>query len=640
MALRGKAVALVGTGIAAARRVLLLAAAAGGAVLLLLPKPWALPTGPGFADPPGRPFPDMVAIALFWATALNALLCLGLAATARLWLRPLTAPLVAPPRRPLGRRVLLGLLLLAALAGALRWPLAGRSLWWDEGWSIDRVVVGHAVPRAGEPDRVDHRAPGWPRTLWYYSKPTNHVPYNLAGRAAIEMERAVSGRESWTFSDRAFRAPALLASMLAVVLLGLLVWRLGFPGAALAAAALLAIHPWHIRHGAEGRAYTFSVVAALAASALLLEALRGGRFRRWLAYGAGLTVLVWVQPAHAYLAVALGIAAVAAILTRDIPWRDRGALLLRFAVACGLAAMAFLELSAPLVSQALGWTDVVQTGETVNRGVVRRFWIWTALGVPARSQAESVAHDPFPSLGSWLEEDPWLAGVVFGALPLLAFFGLARVTFRGGIARWPVLGLAAAPGLLLLVSWTNRMYFYPRFAIYAVAAYAALAAIGAEGALSALVARAPARARRLVVPAGLALLLLAFQALVWPQTRVLLTRPYSPMRELAETLRSAGGLRAGFGLGGEMPRIYDPWIRHVESAREIAALEGEARAEGRPLHVFYGYPGQNRAKRPEGIARLLDPERYEEVNRFQGIEPQFTYRVFRLRADEGASSTP
>ena len=624
----------------------LAAAAAAALLLLLLPKPWTLATGPGFADVPGRPFREIVAISLYWGTALNGLLCLALAATARIWLRPLSAPLPSSPRRPMGRRVWLALLLLAALAGALRWPLAGRSLWWDEGWSIDRVIVGQALPREDDPDRLDHEPPAWSHVLWRYGKPTNHVPYNLLARASVELERRLSGRESWQFSDRAFHLPALLASMLSVLLLGVFVWRLGFPGAALAAAALLAIHPWHLRYGAEGRAYTLSSAMAIGAALLLQEALRSGRFRHWLAYGAGLALLMWIQPAHVYLAVTFSLAAVAGIALIPIGRRDRTTLLLRFVVVNVLAVMAFVELCAPLISQAMDWTDVWQTGDTVTRGVLRRFWVWSTLGVPLRAAAESIAHDPFPSFMAWRETAPWLSPLVFVALPLLALGGLVRALVRPGSARWPLVAMVLAPPLILLVSWSNRMYFYPRFVIYAAATLAALVAIAVEGALVAAASSLGGRMRRVLVPAGLLMLVVGFQWLVWPQTQLLLSRPYSPMRDLAERLRMeangppSGILRAGYGLGGGMPRIYDPWIRHVQEAQEILALEQEARQAHKPLYVFYGYPRQNEVKRPDGIAMLLDAERYEEVERFQGIEPQFTYRLFRLRAPREPEASP
>jgi len=628
------------------RKIFLAGAGVAALLLLLLPKPWELPTGPGFADVPGRPFREIVAISLFWGTAFNGFLCLVLAGTARLWSRPLERPLRVAPQAPISRRIWIALLLLAALAGALRWPIAGRSLWWDEGWSIDRVIVGQAFPSQEDPDQLEHEPPAWSHVLWRYGKPTNHIPYNLMARVSINAERIMSGGESWQFSDRAFHVPALLASMLSVILLGVFVWRLGFPGAAVAAAALLAIHPWHIRYGAEGRAYTLSVAIAIGAALLLQEALRRGRFRQWLAYGASVTLLMWIQPAHVYLAVTFSLAALVGIALTPASRRDRATLLFRFVVVNVLAVMAFVELCAPLISQAMDWSDVWQSGETVTVGVLRRFWIWATLGVPYRAVTESIAHDAFPSFYAWRETAPWLSSLVFQGAPLLLAIGFGRVVARSGPARWPLVALVLAPPLILFVSWSNQMYFYPRFVIYAAAAFAALLAIAVEGGLARIAARLGAAARRVLVPVGLLVLVAVFQWRVWPQTQLLLTRPYSPMREVAERLLSEAGdspssiLRAGYGLGGGMLRIYDPWIQHVEEAGEIVALERASRQAQKELYVFYGYPRQNEAKRPDGIALLLDAERYAEVGRFQGIEPQFTYRLFRYLKPNASPEVP
>jgi hypothetical protein len=100
------------------------------------------------------------------------------------------------------------------------------------------------------------------------------------------------------------------------------------------------------------------------------------------------------------------------------------------------------------------------------------------------------------------------------------------------------------------------------------------------------------------------------------------------------------------GLGGEMPRIYDPTIHYVERARRLAEHCREALASQRTLLVFYGYPERN-ARRYDAVALVEDPQWFEPVGRLLAIEPDFGYRVFRLRAAacppapaEGAGAEP
>jgi hypothetical protein len=145
----------------------------------------------------------------------------------------------------------------------------------------------------------------------------------------------------------------------------------------------------------------------------------------------------------------------------------------------------------------------------------------------------------------------------------------------------------------------------------------------------------PARAQRALVPAGLALGLAAYQLLVWPQTRILLRYPPTASREVVELLAKAGEgvpggvLRAGLGLGGNVPDVYDPYVKHVHRGREIAALAARSRAEGRPLYVFYGYNDANRIKSPDAMVYLDDPRLFEEVAVLPAIEAEFLVRVFR-----------
>ena len=115
----------------------------------------------------------------------------------------------------------------------------------------------------------------------------------------------------------------------------------------------------------------------------------------------------------------------------------------------------------------------------------------------------------------------------------------------------------------------------------------------------------------------------------------LATHPYSGMREavafVAAQPDSGAALRAGYGLGGDTARVYDPTLLHVESGEEIRALCARAQAEGRPLYVLLGYTGQNRKHRPDGLLLLDDPSLFEPLGRFEAVAPEFVYRVLRYR---------
>jgi hypothetical protein len=56
----------------------------------------------------------------------------------------------------------------------------------------------------------------------------------------------------------------------------------------------------------------------------------------------------------------------------------------------------------------------------------------------------------------------------------------------------------------------------------------------------------------------------------------------------------------------------------------------KARAEKRDLLVVKGYPFFNRVIVAEGYDVITDPEEFEELAGWHGLEPNFYFRVYRL----------
>jgi hypothetical protein len=112
-----------------------------------------------------------------------------------------------------------------------------------------------------------------------------------------------------------------------------------------------------------------------------------------------------------------------------------------------------------------------------------------------------------------------------------------------------------------------------------------------------------------------------------------LTRPVEPAREVVAFLDREGAsseaIRAGIGLGGDVPRVYDPSIREVSTPEALAGLVREARREQRPLYVFYGYGPINHRLHPELFAPLDDPRLFEPVARLDGLDSDTVFRVLR-----------
>jgi hypothetical protein len=622
---------LLGPPGSALRRVRLLLAIAAAALLgyCLGPyAPWRLPGAPTLVPGPGQSRVHTVLVGIWWAALANALACGVLLASARRWLpaAPVTAPRAPRSSRP-GPGLWLLLLAAAALAGALRWPLATGSVWWDEAWSLRKVVVGSLVPDT-ETRRVEFEPASWLDTLWNYRQPTNHVAYSVAARVSLAGWRGLGGGPPQAFDELAFRLPAWLAALGSVVLLGLLVHALGFPGAAGAAAFLLAIHPWHIRYGADGRGYSFVVLLSLASALCLLRALREDRWRSWLGAGACHALLLWTMPIAVYVPLALCGAAALAIASGPRAGRRRFA---RLVVANVLAAMAYLQVMAPNLAQALLLERLLGEEARFDSGWLRQLWVFATTGLHLRMpRLEDVWYPDLASLTELRGASPF---VVYGLLPALVLGGGARALRRGDPAgRAVILGLCAAPLLLVLHRAVDGFFAYPRFAIYALVPVTALLAVGAEGLLRLWPG---ARGRRVVVAAGLVAALVGYQALVAPLTAVLLRHPQSPAREVAEFIGRQpaaspdGALRVGLGLGGFVPQVYDPWIETLDEAQALVEVCRRAAASGRPLYVFFSHAALNRQRFPETFALVGDPRLFEPVARFDGVESEHVFRVLR-----------
>lgn len=619
----------------ALRRVRLLLGASSlalGAWLIGPLRPSALDGSPTLVPHAGQSHIHTILVAGWWAAALDAALCLLLLATAGLWMRRLSGA----PRAPradgrLGRGAWLLVAAAVVLAGVLRWPLAHGSLWWDEAWNIRNTVVGKLDMSPDDPERTVFEPASWLRTFWYYRAPTNHVGFTVPARVSTDLWRAASGAPPQAFDEFAYRLPAYLAALGAVAMVAVLLAGLGFPRAGVAAAFLLAIHPLHVRYGSDGRGYSLVVLLGLAGAWLLLGALREGRWRWWLAYAASQCWLLWTFPLAVYVPLGFGLAGIAAIaLDGERPARDRGILAGRFVVANLLAAMVFLALMAPNLAQAATFRKEWHDAGHIDLPWLNRFWVMLSSGLQLRAPREPDVW--FPTLAALGPTRPIARAMVYVVFPAIGLAGIARALRRGSAASRAVwIGLLAPVALFFLHRALQSFFILPRFVLFALPAFVCAPMVGLEGTLAFL-----ARGRTKLVAAGLALALAAFGALVAPALQVLWSNPASPSRELVALLDELeagapdGILRAGLGLGGDAPRVYDPRIVEVERRDQLEALCARARAEGRPLYVFYAYGSVNQKRLPRLFEWVANPAYFEPIARLDGIDHDMVVRVRRF----------
>jgi len=220
-----------------------------------------------------------------------------------------------------------GIVALAALAARL-WQLDGKSLWFDEAYSV--FIADQPLGQI-------------PRLLRSFD---THPPLHYL---ILHFWMGVFGK-----SEIAVRLPSVLASVGAVTLTFLLGRRVAGERVGILAAVLLAFSPFQVTSAQEARMYPFLTLFAVGGAYALTLALEEGARRAWIAYAACLALAVSTHHFGALLVPAYGLAV---LLGR---WEDRGAVR-RWLLWTGAALAAYLPLLPLTLAQlqtARGWPDI------------------------------------------------------------------------------------------------------------------------------------------------------------------------------------------------------------------------------------------------------------------------------------------
>lgn len=596
---------------------------------------------------------DDASMGIRYAAWINLALLLGLLGTSRWWAKPWqksvgeegasgTVPLRNQKSKIIHPKWFWPLVLFAVVVClSLRLPLASKSLWWDESWVVMQVTHGKWNPDKKKPGALKFQAHNWKRAAFYYQKPTNHVPMSLAQKASFGIWRALGGKERSEFNELAARLPALIASVAAVVLLALLLRQWGLPGAGVAAALLLALHPWHIRYGVDARAYALVVplcVAGLFAVTRIFQT-RGRAVWPWVAWGAIEFVWLWAYPN-----AVIDVAVLNLVLAYGV-WRNSRQLwptLLRVAAVNVFAAMAFIQMFLPNAMQALRWAGSETVSQPLNGALLDSTLSQLMFGVelswPNTVEAAGLISS-YAGLG-FARFGPALVAVVL--LLVLLSLGRKRLGPAGSeepfrLLAWVFVSTAVYMGLV----WASGSYFYPRFIIALLPCLVALICLLVAEAirgpsLASGVSASFIHARRWVA-VGLVVFVAVQVIPFWmAQTKLLTTRPYAPLRDVAQEVTAQAKEGAGsdvvcYGHGFETLPIYLPGLVGVVSKQQLEEAISKARAANRGLLVIQGHTVHNRGLIPDGFTLLDERNLFEEVKAFAGIEPEFYYRIFRLR---------
>ena len=558
---------------------------------------------------------------------INAVILLILWLSARFWWRPVNGAVKTSERviPHMPRWAWVALFLMVGIGVGLRLPLASKSLWWDELWTIRQCSHGSwkLDPKAEDAQAWKFSPTSWKRCAFYYQKPTNHVPMSLMQKASLTVHARLAGeREPGEFSDLAARVPSLALSAITLVLAGLLVWHWARSSVAmLVTVAVLAVHPMAIRYGVDARGYALVmplVLSGLLAGTRLVRS-GGGNGRLWLWLGLNQCIWLWAFP-HAVLDVLLMTLALGALLWCKQPsLADRSAVMLRLIFSHLLAGLLFIQLFLPNLLQATRWVSEENQGHQLDARILKNTlaqlgtglrWVEPAANAEGGSGLVSLS-------GVWGR--PAAGGLVLAGAAVLSLVGLWGVLRRGQPSAWLMAAVVVSGGLFALMCYLGGLYYYPRFAI----AQVPLLAVGMG------LAWVWGRLGKALA----AVTITAWLATVWPGTQLTLRRPIEPLRSVAGWLEiyGQGGVALAYGHGREALAVLKPDVVAVDDDQQLRAAVAQAKATGYEAFLVVGHFQFNRALLPTGFALIDNTSHFEEVARFDGLESEFHYRIFRAR---------
>lgn len=176
-------------------------------------------------------------------------------------------------------KMLLAFLSLFALAVAIRWPLMGQSLWYDEMYTL-----------------IHYTSAPWHEIVAGQYSPNNHILFTVLAKLLSPDGGDVVDLTFW------IRLPSLIAGAHAAVALGWPVWR-SRPHHAALIALIATVHPWLVSFSGWARGYALMMLLAILSTNLLPTRKQIVNISYALALAAGLytqPIAIALIPGHAF----------------------------------------------------------------------------------------------------------------------------------------------------------------------------------------------------------------------------------------------------------------------------------------------------------------------------------------------------
>jgi hypothetical protein len=567
----------------------------------------------------------------FWACAVNAVLCAGLALGMRMvecgwWNGELMVP-ASELRIP--NSAWLWLVLILGVAGALRWARMDLSLYNDEAHTFRTYVAGHYVTgHSREPEAKGlqkWRQVFWKETFFMNKVGNNLTPYSVLGRLFYDAWKKMTHAKNGAVCETALRLPVLLAGLGSLLVMWLLMRRMTNGPVSWFALVLGAVHPWHVRYSTEARGYGLMLLGMALCFYFLQRALEDGRsstgsgpggWRWWMGLGAAQCLCVWSFPGAVYwLAVFNGLLVLClavAAWKRKAGWNR----LVRLSIGLLCGGMLTLQVMLPTAVQLAE----IMTQLDSLKGAMGLQWWQDALGgvVLGLRWVDSDPTNPWNStVGRMLASHSWYVVTLY----------LIAAAYLCGALRWcsrssiGMLVAVSAP-LSVLLSWAlmsrKGAFLHPWYVLYMVPGLLACLGMGASG-------------WRNKKYAGAGLLLLSLSLAPWwlEADKLFSNMGKENLKGVSQVIKKEAG-DVDFLLGGVFTDVdvYEPRVNILHGEKELDMLIDEARSSKRKLIVTYAREGLIKLHLPEMLTRFQDSSEFRPVAVLHGLEEnQFTHRV-------------
>ncbi len=581
----------------------------------------------------------------WWSALVGGGLAFVLWASRKLWYFESSPPRALDGKGGGRLRWFVWVLLVMAVALAVRWPRMELGLYNDEADVFVRYIGGSFKGAAWDlknEELPEYRRVSWASTFWGNKQGNNHVLFSVLARGCYSLYQRYCDGVPGEIHELPLRLPPLAGGLLSILMVALVLREMGSPQAGVFAAGFLALHPWHVRFSTEARGYGLLFGFLLVAVYFLVRALKEKRWSWWVAYGVFQCVYLYACLAGVYFALALNAAVVVFWLADEWLRGEAGkrAELWDWRPLQGLVAgnvlslILFLFLMGPSIPQIARATETIAI---FKQGMPSGLWpnvaSYCAFGMPWYDGDPGNSMNP--AVGKWFP-GVVMAGGMFVVL-VLFLFGLYGWWKTGMAGRVVVAGTAGSVGLVYgvnamtggtVLSW-YLVYLAPIAAMTFGLGLAELLRLRGGGGTGRI-----ALGNRIVLygVVGVYALVVAkpiqkYRAIGKQAMRGAIVLARGEVYPFSEQGRKA--ITAGWWTNAD---IYDPYLKVAHKVGQLRYLMDKADREDRPFYfILGGYPHAV-AEDASVVALLEESGEFETVRVFPGLE-EFQYRqyVFRYR---------